>query len=138
MDYVAEVLPLVILDKPLLTDIWGNPPSKISKARQIVPGVGFSPIGIRWMWRSNKAIKPYLMGKGGILAFDKKVPSTEATYENFSLQSAIGAQLKVNQRWDLRLGLFSDFHSSNAFMVPVNPGLDVVNANLGLSYHFGR
>jgi hypothetical protein len=36
----------------------------------------------------------------------------------------------------LRLGLFSDFHFSDDFIVAVNPGLDVMNANLGLSYHF--
>jgi hypothetical protein len=44
----------------------------------------------------------------------------------------------MNERWGLRLGLFGDFHFSNAFIVPVNPGLDVMNANLGLSYHFGK
>ncbi len=33
-------------------------------------------------------------------------------------------------------GLFGDFHFSNAFIVPANPGLDVMNANLALSYHF--
>jgi len=42
----------------------------------------------------------------------------------------------MNERWDLRLGVFSDFHFSNAFIVPVNPGLDVMNANLGLVYNF--
>jgi hypothetical protein len=42
----------------------------------------------------------------------------------------------MSERWGLRLGLFSDFHFSNGFTVPVNPGLDVMNANLGLSYHF--
>jgi hypothetical protein len=54
------------------------------------------------------------------------------------LQSAAGVQVKLTQRLDLRLGLFSDFHFSNAFAVPINPGLDVMNANLGLSYHFRK
>ena len=57
---------------------------------------------------------------------------------NFSLQSGMGVQVKMNERWDLRLGLFSDFHFSNDFIVPVNPGLDVMNANLGLTYHLDR
>jgi hypothetical protein len=38
--------------------------------------------------------------------------------------------------WGLRLGLFSDFHFSDGFIVPEDPGLDVMNANLGFSYHF--
>jgi hypothetical protein len=29
-------------------------------------------------------------------------------------------------------------HFSNAFMVPINPGLDVMNANLGLTYHLDK
>lgn len=136
-DYVAEFLPFVLLDKPLHTDIFGNPvPQKEKYIRQYVPGIGFSPIGFRLQWRSGKLIKPYLEAKGGVFVFDKKVPSTEATYVNFSLQSATGVQVKLTDRWGLRLGLFSDEHFSNGFMVPVDPGLDVMNANLGISYHF--
>lgn len=137
VDYVAEFLPFVLLDKPLGTDIWGNPvPRKQAYIREYVPGIGVIPIGLRLQWRSKKAIRPYLEAKGGLLGFTKKVPSTEASYENMSLQSSIGAQIKLNERWGLRLGLFGDFHFSNGFVVPVNPGLDVMNASLGLSYHF--
>jgi hypothetical protein len=135
MDYVAEFLPVVLLSAPVTQDIWGTP---TSPNRKIVPGIGISPIGFRWIWRDKKAIKPYLMAKGGMLGFTQKALSQNATYENFSLQSAMGLNVKMNQRWDLRLGLFSDFHFSNAFIVPVNPGLDVMNANLGLSYNFGK
>jgi len=141
MDYVAEVLPFVLLNKPLCTDQWGNPcrPRGQSKlVREYIPGIGISPIGFRCQWRSNRAIKPYLEAKGGILGFTKKAPAVQATYENFSLQSAMGVQVRMNDRWGLRLGLFSDFHFSNSFIVPANPGLDVMNANLGLSYHFGQ
>jgi hypothetical protein len=139
MDYVAEFLPFILLDKPLYTDQWGNPLYRSKgRAREYVPGVGIAPIGFRWMWFAHRTWKPYLMAKGGIIGFDKKVPSTQASYENFSLQSAMGVQVKMNERWDLRLGLFSDFHFSNSFIVPINPGLDVMNANLGLSYHFGK
>jgi hypothetical protein len=135
VDYVAEFLPLVLLDAPLTQDIWGDP---TSPDHHIVPGIGISPIGFRMLWRDHKAIKPYLTAKGGILVFPQKVLSQEATYVNFSLQSATGVEVKMNERWDLRLGLFSDFHFSNDFIVPVNPGLDVMNANLGLTYHFGQ
>lgn len=137
MDYVAEVLPFVLLDKPRSVDNYGNPrPISQKNIREYVPGVGFSPIGFRLQWRSAKRIRPYLEAKGGVLVFTKKVPSTNASYENFSLQSATGLQVMLNQRWGLRLGVFSDFHFSNSFVVPINPGLDVMNANLGLSYHF--
>lgn len=137
VDYVAEFLPFILLDKPLNTDIFGNPvPKKEKNIRQYVPGIGIFPIGFRLQWRSKKSIKPYLEAKGGMLGFTKKVPSSEAAYENFGLQTATGVQVKMSDRWGLRLGLFSDFHFSDDFVVPVNPGLDVMNANLGISYHF--
>lgn len=135
VDYVAEVLPLVLLSEAQKSDIWGTP---TTTAREVVPGFAISPIGFRLMWRDHKSWKPYLMAKGGMIAFPKKVVSEQATYESFSLQSAIGMQTRMTERLDLRLGLFSDFHFSNAFMVPVNPGLDVMNANLGVSYHFKK
>ena len=134
-DYVAEVLPFVLLDEPAKADIYGNPKSR---NKQLVPGIGFSPIGFRWMWRPRKSIRPYLEAKGGGLIFDKKVLSPASTYENFSFQSALGMQVMMTPRVGLRLGLFSDFHFSNAFIHDSNPGLDVMNANLGLSYHFGE
>lgn len=139
MDYVAEVLPFVLLDKPLHTNPYGSPASPVDQSksvRQYVPGLGISPIGFRWQWRSAKKIRPYLEAKGGVLVFTQKVPSTQASYESFSLQSATGLQVMMSPKWGLRLGLFSDFHFSNAFIVAYNPGLDVMNANLGLSYHF--
>lgn len=135
LDYVAEVLPVVLLNEPDKADIWGNPQSY---AHKIVPGFGFSPIGFRMMWRDKTAIEPYLTAKGGLIVFPIKVLSTDATYVNFSLQSGFGVQARLTPRLGLRLGLWNDFHFSNAFMVPVNPGLDVMNANLGLSYHFGQ
>lgn len=135
MDYVAEILPIVLLNKPAVTDFWGNP---YSLNRQLVPGLGFSPIGFRMMWRPKAAIRPYFTVKGGALVFDKKVPATEATYENFSLQQSMGVEVTMKQRMALRLGLFSDVHFSNGFMHDSNPGLDVMNANLGLSYRFGE
>jgi len=135
VDYAAEFLPLVLLDAPVTQDIWGFPTSPY---RHIVPGIGISPIGFRMLWRDHRAIKPYLTAKGGVLVFPQKVLSQKASYLNFSLQTATGVQTRLTPRFDLRLGLFSDFHFSDDFIVPVNPGLDVMNANLGLTYHFGR
>ena len=132
-DYVAEFLPFVLLNEPAKSDQYGNPKSK---DRKLVPGIGFSPIGFRWMWRPKTKIRPYLESKGGALLFSQKALSTAATYENFSLQSAMGLQVMMTPRIGLRLGLFSDFHFSNAFIKDSNPGLDVMSANLGISWHF--
>ncbi len=134
VDYVAEIMPMVLLNQPTLMDIWGNTQSQ---SRKTIPGVDISPIGIRWLWRDGKVIKPYLMAKGGALVFSQKPLSNKTTYENLSLQSAFGVEVRMNDRYDLRLGLFGDFHFSDGFIVPVNPGLDVMNATFGLTYHLG-
>jgi len=132
VDYVAEFIPMVLLNQPTEMDIWGN---TLSAARKTVPGIDIAPIGIRWLWRDGKAIKPYLMAKGGALVFAQKPLSSKTTHENMSLQSAVGLEVRMNDRVDLRLGLFGDFHFSDGFIVPVNPGLDVMNATIGLTYH---
>jgi hypothetical protein len=137
MDYVAEVLPFVLLSEPALTNYFGDPLSPGSSKRKLVPGVGITPVGLRMMWRDNKVIKPYILLKGGMIIFTQKAISNHAAYENFSLQSGFGVQTRLTKRFDLRLGLWSDFHFSDANTVPINPGTDVMNANWGISYHLG-
>ena len=134
-DYLGEVLPVVVLNEPAKADIWGNPRSH---NRKISPGFGFSPIGFRLMWLDKKRVRPYFAMKGGLIAFPVKALSTEASYVNLSLQEAVGFQADLSPRWSLRVGVFSDFHFSDGFVVPVNPGLDVMNTNVGLTYHLSR
>ena len=69
VDYVAEILPVVILSQPAVSDFWGNAKSP---NQQRVYGVSLSPFGFRFLWRSNKAVKPYMIGKLGSAAFTKK------------------------------------------------------------------
>lgn len=132
MDYVAEILPVVILRQPSKTDIWGNPHSS---QHTTVPGLGISPIGVRLLWRDDKRWKPYYIVKGGIIGFTQKALSQYASYEDFTLQQNVGIQFKLTDRWDFRAGL-SDFHFSNGFVVPSNPGIDEMAYSGGLSYHF--
>jgi opacity protein-like surface antigen len=137
MDYVAEFLPVVVFSELADTDYFGNQLSPPSPNRRLLYGVGFSPIGARMMWRDKKAIKPYVLFKGGMLVFDHKAISNHAAYENFSMQSGLGVQTRLTKRVDLRLGLWGDFHFSDGFVVPINPGTDMMNANWGISYHLG-
>jgi hypothetical protein len=134
LDYVAEVLPVVILRQPSKTGYFG-----LLESRTFVinPGVGISPIGMRMMWRDGRNWKPYYEVKGGMVGFTQKALSKDASYEDFSLQQSVGMQFRLNSRWDFRCG-FSDFHFSNGFVVPNNPGIDEMAYNGGLSYHLGR
>jgi len=132
LDYVAEILPVVFLRQPRETDVWGD---RLSRTFETVPGLGISPIGLRMQWREGKGWKPYYTIKGGMIGFTHKALSNYASYENFSLQQAVGLQFRVNEHFDMRTGV-SDFHFSNGFLVPNNPGIDEMAWNAGLSYRF--
>jgi len=132
--YVAEFLPFVLLDEPAQLNYYGIP---LSTDKRLVPGIGITPVGFRMLWRDGKVIKPYLMAKGGFLVFAQKAESPNASYENISLQSDIGMQIRLSEKLDLRVGM-GDYHFSNAFVVPSNPGLDVMSYTSGISFHLNR
>jgi hypothetical protein len=134
MDYVAEILPVALLRQPIKTDVFGDP---LTTAHTTIAGLGISPIGLRMIWRDGKNWKPYYTIKGGMIGFNHKALSEEGSYENFTLQQTIGIQFKLQGRWDIRAGL-SDFHFSNGFLVPNNPGIDEMSYNAGLSFHLNR
>ncbi len=76
-------------------------------------GFGFSPVGVRLLWRRHAAFRPYLMGKGGLLIFPDPVLSPLDGHLNFSAQFGGGVEETLARRVSLRLG-YSDFHMSNA------------------------
>jgi hypothetical protein len=131
MDYVAEILPLVLLRQPAIEDEFGDP---LSRQYVTVPGVAVTPIGLRMLWRNGKVFKPYFTAKGGVVAYTQKALSRDGTYLNFTLQTGAGIELRLTRAWELRLGA-GDFHFSNARQVPSNPGTDEMMYTLGLSYH---
>jgi Lipid A 3-O-deacylase (PagL) len=132
VDYVCEFLPFVLLTQSAKTDIWGD---ALTQARKDVPGIGITPIGFRLLWRDQHRIMPYFETKASVLGFTQKALSPEATYENWSFHVTAGAKIRLRGRYDLRLGMISDLHFSNAFVVRSNPALDVMNVEVGLVYH---
>ena len=134
MDYTAEILPLAILTQGPTIDVFGIPRAP---GFDHVPGLAFSPIGVRLLWRDGARVKPYFLMKGGMIGFTAKALSRDGTYENFTLQESLGVQWKMTSRWDLRTGL-EFFHFSNAFIVPCNPGLDSMTYTAGLNVSPGQ
>jgi opacity protein-like surface antigen len=134
MDYVAEVLPVAILRQPADTDVFGDP---LSQSRVINPGLGIYPVGLRMKWRYDKGWEPYFTIKGGMLFFAQKALSKDAAHQNFSLQMGLGMQRRLTKHLDMRVG-YEDIHFSDAFMVPSNPGLDVMACDGGVVYRLGK
>jgi len=132
LDYVAEVLPVVVLEQPSKTDVFGDP---LSTSHSAVMGLGIAPIGVRMLWREGRNWKPYFIAKGGMIGFTHKVLSSSASYEDFTLQQSTGIQFRLNDKWDIRTGI-SDFHFSNGFLVRSNPGIDELMYTVGISRRF--
>jgi hypothetical protein len=137
VDYSAEFLPLIILRQPTKTDVFGYPIGAGRTQREVVPGVGILPIGMRLIWREGKRVKPYYVIKGGMTGYSKKAFSQDAAYENFCLDQSTGLQIRLNDRIDFRAGV-GVFHQSDGFVVPSNPGLDEMVYSGGISYHLGH
>ena len=95
------------------------------------PGLGISPIGVRFLWRDGSRVQPYFMAKGGMIGYANKSLSPYASYEDFSLQQLAGVQIRLTGKWEMRAGV-SDFHFSNGFLVPNNPGIDEMMLGVGL------
>ena len=133
-DYVAEILPVALLRQPAKTDVFGDP---LSTTRTTIAGLGISPIGLRLLWRDGRNMEPYYTIKGGMIGFTHKALSEQGSYENFTLQQSVGIQCRLDDRLDFRAGL-SDFHFSNGFLVPNNPGIDEMSWNAGLGFHLTR
>jgi hypothetical protein len=134
-DYVAEVIPVLILSEPAKSDFWGNPRSP---NQQLVPGVSISPFGFRTLWRGNRAIRPYVIGKFGTAVFTQKALSLNASYANFNVQADFGILFKMTDRIDLRVDPFVFFHVSNGYLAQSNPGMDELATKIGISYHLGK
>jgi hypothetical protein len=136
MDYAADFMPLVLLKEPRTLNPYG-----VRRSRPgddvILHGLAFSPIGLRMEWRPTKAFKPYFTIMGGAIGFTKKALSPDASYFDFTLHESIGFYMKMSKQVDMRFGLFGDFHFSNAYITSYNPGLDNMNSQIAVSYHFG-
>lgn len=128
-DYAAEILPVVLLRQPKDPTIWGL---RTNSQHVTVPGVGLSPIGMRLLWNDGGRVKPYFNVMGGLFGFTQKALSPTASYLNFTMQESLGLQLSLGNAWDLRAAV-GDYHFSNAFIVPSNPGLDSMMYTIGLS-----
>lgn len=135
MDYVAEILPLVLLREPQKTDAYGDnlSPGKF----KLTPGLAITPVGVKMTWLHRKRVSPFFEIKGGMIFFTRKALSSKASYEDFTLQETGGVEVRMTQRWGLRMGV-GDFHFSNGFVVPSDPGIDEMMWSGGLIYQLGK
>ena len=131
-DWATEIIPVMILSQPKVADFWGN---GLTSAQELVPGISISPVGMRFLYRDGKKIRPFFLGKLGGAVFTQKALSPDATYVNFNIQAAFGVQYAISDRYDLRVEPFQFFHISNGYLAASNPGMDQIGWRIGFTYH---
>ena len=76
-------------------------------------GAGVSPVGFTAVYRRDHMIQPRLGFAGGVLLFDRAVPTVISTRFNFTAAIEAGAQL-LNKNGDGILVVYRFHHLSNA------------------------
>jgi hypothetical protein len=98
-------------------------------------GGGVNPFAFKWILDSPKKVKPYFEIEGGTLFTNTKVP--EGTSQiNFTTSAGFGAHFlgkKHNFSAEVRF-----MHISNAGMTNPNPGINTIQARIGLGQFFRR
>jgi Lipid A 3-O-deacylase (PagL) len=134
VDYVAEFLPVVLVNEPAK---YGTDGHALTTDRKIQYGIGLTPVGARMMWRKPGQIQPYLIGKGGVLYFTDRILSSEGSHVQFSGQFGVGIQKALSNRFGYRLA-YNDFHFSNGDIARHNPGIDFMEIQAGLTFRLMR
>jgi hypothetical protein len=134
VDYVAEVLPLVLLGEPAK---YAYNSMALTTARQTKYGADISPIGVRILWRRNQAFKPFVIAKGGVAYFKDRILSPGDTHLQFTAQFGGGFAQRLTSRIDFRASI-NEYHFSNGNISASNPGVDFMYVQGQLSYRLGK
>lgn len=134
LDYVGEVLPVVLLNEPAK---YGADGRALTLARKWQYGAGLAPVGFHMIWRKRGLFQPYGIAKGDLFYFQNRVLSTEGTHLQFGSEIGLGVEKALTKRLGFRAG-FSDFHLSNGNIGKRNPGIDFMYFSGTLTCRLGK
>lgn len=109
LDYAIDFVPFAISSPPVGYE--GEHPSGFPRGSAY--GAGFSPLGISAVYRRDRMIQPRLGAIGGMLLFDRRVPTVVSTRFNFTAMLEAGAQI-LNHNGDGVSLMYRFHHFSNA------------------------
>jgi lipid A 3-O-deacylase len=92
-------------------------------------GAGFNPLNLKWLFVQHGRFAPYLELSGGVLFTNLDVP-TGTNDVNFTPSAALGTHiLSEKYNWNIEVRYL---HISNAGLSVPNPGVNTVQARLGI------
>jgi hypothetical protein len=130
LDYTFDIIPVALSSPPLGYDMLSDPwDTRQLRARLTQPclvsffgcrfptgsayGAGFSPLGLTATYRRDHILQPRLGATGGVLFFDRAVPTIISTRFNFTATVEAGVQA-LTKGGDGLLFVYRFHHLSNA------------------------
>jgi hypothetical protein len=123
LDYTIDFIPVALSSPPLGQDLENSAISFYAGSKECLMscrfptgsayGAGVSPLGVTAVYRRERMIQPRLGFAGGILFFDRAVPTIISTRFNFTAAIEAGAQI-LSRNGDGLLFVYRFHHLSNA------------------------
>jgi hypothetical protein len=151
VDYTADLVPLALLWQPTPRRRATPPPPPCVTtyctlggaagggrfADGAAYGAGLSPVGLTATFRPQRAVQLRVGGTGGMLWFDRVVPTERATRLNFTATAEAGVQVVGRSGRGLS-AVYRFHHLSNAGLGAENYGLASHVVSLGTRWRLGR
>lgn len=136
-EYLFEVLPLAVApnnevrNKDFVSAT--QTPNVAPTKRKTAYGAGFQPVVFKFIFLPKKRIKPFVKVGAGMIFFNQKFPTADATRYNFTGEFGGGVQFHTSRKRTLNAG-FKYFHISNFHLSSVNPGYNANVFYVGYSF----
>lgn len=137
-EWTIDVIPVALMSPPLVSlggagdvecpedEICVEPADPGAADRLFPPGtafgVGFAPLGVTRRLRRSSSMSPFAGITGGILFFDRRVPTTRSSEFNFTASLEVGVRFGRPDHTGATLS-YRFHHLSNAGFASENPGL---------------
>jgi len=139
-EYAVDLVPLYLIHQPhIVSCVSSLSGTTCAQATQTVYGGGFNPINLKWNFTSAKHLTPYLELGGGTLFSTQNVPAGTNNV-NFRTHASLGAHL-WSQAGGSSRGVTVEVryeHISNAGLASPNPGINTVQAMIGINLFTNR
>ncbi|MDX1671637.1 MAG: acyloxyacyl hydrolase [Balneolaceae bacterium] len=92
-------------------------------SRNILQGLGFSPVGFQLNFDDARKVYPYFRSSGGLMVMEAPFPDNRGTKLNFTFELGAGLEFAIMKHTHLFLG-YKYHHLSNGETGQINPGVD--------------
>ncbi len=123
LKYVAEVVPVALLNEPSEYYFGANQKPLSYRAGATTYAGGVTPLGLQVNLRNGHRLQPFFDAHGGMLYFTRQEPVPNSSQFNFTFNFGTGLQVFTGKRSSLLVG-YKYHHISNKNTAQENPGVD--------------